>query len=302
MLEDLTHETGEPEEILLRRFAQGTVQTGYRPTSGEKSQDYIVRNGVTRNRLIWIRRLPRDQMSKWLDFVRGFRKCGAENGLFFLEAEEAQLPPQLPSHIRAICYCEHVRDFDLLLFCSHIASELNCSTGWKTYLATLAALLCGSDAALAAAYLEDRPLDVRRARPEEAFCEIHKGLYGEDMAQLQTAALTGKVWQAQIKVLYPLIEDARQLLVQRHSVRIKRALEAANSTGPSGEAIRDPLDAEWGTLFHLSRMRNDAGYHCLYIPEEAEYSWIGFMRDCRNKLAHGDALNMEEVARILNMS
>ena len=297
LIEDLTDEPGQPYEILLRRFAQGTVQTGYRPSSG-RPQDYIAKHAVLNGKLLWLRQLHEERMNAWLDFIRSYRKCGVESGLILMEIGESKLPQQVPSHIKVVRYSMCVNDFDLLLFCSHIASEMDLSAGWKNYLAMLAAHLCAPDANLAEAYLKTNPRDHKQESPEEAFLELHKTQYGDSIPRPQVSALTGKVWQAQIKALFPLIEDERQHFIRRYFSRIKMALEAVDAIGPSGELIRDPLDAEWGLLFHLSHTRNDTGYYYLYIPDESEYNWVGFMRECRNKLAHGDVLSMGEVARI----
>lgn len=120
------------------------------------------------------------------------------------------------------------------------------------------------------------------------------------MPTKEAKTLAGKIWRAQIISLFPLLEDKRRNFIQRWQPQIAMALDgAADATGPFGEKVRDPFDAEWGLLFFLSRARNNAGSRYLHIPDEAEHNLLGFMRECRNKLAHGDALSMREVARIL---
>ena len=57
------------------------------------------------------------------------------------------------------------------------------------------------------------------------------------------------VWKAQIKLVFPELEDFRRNLVQKYSDKIKNYLPITSS---SGERIDKPSDVEIGQLFYIA--------------------------------------------------
>ncbi len=92
-----------------------------------------------------------------------------------------------------------------------------------------------------------------------------------------TAALATRVWEGQLPVLLPFLEQRRQALVQRLAERLRPLLPYQNA---SGENLRRLEEIELGDLFRLCV---SSGLVHLDAPLRAE---IRLLRDCRNQLAH----------------
>ena len=83
------------------------------------------------------------------------------------------------------------------------------------------------------------------------------------------------IWLAQIKTVYPVLEEYREDFVQRHSSAIARHLPITSSYG---ETYDDPNDVELGTLKYMA----DNGM--LYLSAK-EYESLKTNKDARNKLS-----------------
>lgn len=95
------------------------------------------------------------------------------------------------------------------------------------------------------------------------------------------------IWLAQIKTIYPVLEEYREDFVQRHSSAIGKHLPITSSYGG---AYDDPSDVELGTLKYM------ADNNMLYLSEK-EYESLKINKDARNKLSHLTPLLLEEVKK-----
>ena len=88
------------------------------------------------------------------------------------------------------------------------------------------------------------------------------------------------IWEAQIKLFFPRLEDFRRTLVQKYSNKIKKYLPITSS---SGERIDKPSDVEIGQLFFISGKEK--------FLEKSEFDMLCKMRNARNLLAHRDSID-----------
>ena len=92
-----------------------------------------------------------------------------------------------------------------------------------------------------------------------------------------------------MKYIFPLIESYRKYFVKRYFRAIKNILPISNSYG---EKVTIPEDVEIGTLFYLVG-RGDI------VISSTEYNELERYRNARNRLAHMNVLENEEVEAIL---
>ncbi|MFR5700995.1 MAG: hypothetical protein ACLUD0_03420 [Eubacterium ramulus] len=92
-----------------------------------------------------------------------------------------------------------------------------------------------------------------------------------------------------IEIHFPLIESYRKCFVKRYIRAIKNILPISNSYG---EKVTIPEDVEIGTLFYLVG-RGDI------VISSTEYNELERYRNARNRLAHMNVLENEEVEAIL---
>ena len=99
-------------------------------------------------------------------------------------------------------------------------------------------------------------------------------------------ALASRVWEGQLPVLLPFLEQRRQALLQQLAERLRPLLPYQNA---SGETLRRLEEIEVGDLFRLCV---SSGLVRLEAPTRAE---IRLLRDCRNLLAHLNPVPEAEV-------
>ena len=96
---------------------------------------------------------------------------------------------------------------------------------------------------------------------------------------------TRGIWQAQIRTLYPILEEYREHFVRKYgdAIRAKGSIKSS-----FGEVYNDPADVELGTLVYLVGSKN------LQLPSE-EYAVLKAFRDARNTLSHLGILSFGEI-------
>ena len=96
------------------------------------------------------------------------------------------------------------------------------------------------------------------------------------------------VWRAQIKIVYPLLEEYRKGFVEQYSKQIKGLLPR---TSPFGEVYEKPEDVELGTLAYLA----DTGQ--LSLTKFERDKLIAY-KDARNTLSHLGVLSLNEIKKL----
>lgn len=310
-----TAQEAGPGRYLLQRFAQGAVRNEYRERSGLSIQDYLVNNKVLRNSVVWVTGLEGETARRWLNFCCDYAAGSAEDGLFILELPADVAVPNR-KRLRLLDFQDCAGSYDLQLFNSLILDEgpgyaggPEYSENWKKYIAAMAALLCGTDAEvsqeliLSSDFTREEPVDALRrvagmpefdSRGGQALSLCRSGSFWE---------LERKVWTAQIQVLFPIIEMERMNIVERFYQDIQGALEEMADEGiPMKQYEREvesPQDLDIGGLYYLIHCRRPDMNYALYMPDEEVRERIGFLRECRNHLAHASCCSAYEVNRLL---
>lgn len=301
----------DPGRYLLKRFAKSDVFRSYREKSGISIQDYMIHNSVLKDTIIWIKGVDKGQASKWLKFCQGYKGLSVEDGLFVMELhEQANLIEA--KNIQTVVFDECVREYDLQLFNSFVLDEQSTyNDRWKNYISTLAASLCKTDAEVSELYL--RLMDFRNEDPLTGIEEIAElpdfARRGEDANSTHVlnlwrkgnkAELNRRVWEAQLQVLFPIIEMLRVKLVKELEDDLRKCL-SERYVLQFGEQITDPYDLEFGTLTWLMAKQDDNWMRYLYVPDEDTRHRIHFLKECRNCLAHTDCCSVEQVRDLMTM-
>ena len=300
----------EPGRFILSRFASSTISRGYREKSKASIQEYITAKNVIKNRIVWVKGLRGTTANQWIKFCRGFDHRQVQDGLFVLEVQgeihQADVRP-----LELIDFGDYVSNYDVQLFNSFVLDDQDrYSDVWKKYIASVAALICDTDAEVSAELLEtmdfqrqsaidgiktiaDSPEYARRGTDESS---NHVLWYCRDD---QTAELEHRLWSAQVQVLFPIIEMERVSLIEKWHDIIQDALDN-NYITQYNEQLMDAIDVELGSLCYMMKHRTDTGLYMLYIPDEEERDWISFLHDCRNQLAHASCCTTNQVVRLLD--
>ncbi len=107
-----------------------------------------------------------------------------------------------------------------------------------------------------------------------------------------------RIWVAQVKALYPVIELERNEMLNKY----KKDIEAVLNSIPIKQFNRlltKVEDVELGTLVYmLSSSVDSSGYKLLYMPDDKDRERIFFLHDCRNQIAHTKICSPEQIQRL----
>ena len=299
-----------PGQFILRNYASESVKNEYRVGSGMSMQEYIKRNSVLKNTILWLKGFNNaEQVKDWVNFCSDYATGAVVDGLFILEVQDNM---RLPAHssIPKINFSEYVDSYNLLLFCSFLLDEQKELTAqWKSYIAAMVSNLCETDAEVAERmiletnFMNEEPLDVlSRIAKEPDFVRRGEGAQHAFalLRNRNNLTLKKRLWSAQVQVLFPVIELERVELVRQWHAEIAAALakhpEQRGYGNGSNEAIDDLCDIELGQLNHM--IIN----HMLEIPAPEIRSRIALLRTCRNLLAHGECCSAAQTGKLLNAS
>ncbi len=297
-----------PGHFLLERYGQNReVRNGYREKSRKTIQTYLLEKDVLKNKIIWVKGLSNDQAKIWISFCQGYIPKHSGCGQFVLEMHgEAGFKSCNP-----IFFKDSISRYDVQLFNSIILdTTTKLHFGWKNYIATVVAALCDFDAEISEKtisimdYKKDNPVNVIKKISE---MEEYSRRGGEDQSRHVLAHarrdnnqyLNRRIWSAQVRVLFPLIEEERINLIEDMKGEIQDAL-IQNIIDQYGNQITDIYDVELGTLDYMMSHKDEKGLYMLHVPKEETREKIHFLRLCRNLLAHGDICTPDQVALLLD--
>lgn len=292
-LEEIACPESDPGEYLLEHFCKEEIRVRYR--CGMSYAQFLgkCQETVLNDRYIWVSNIPKDRVDQWIQFVVEYNANVQEKtpGIFILEVNDDSLALKSKKGIKNIVFNQTIGDYDKYAFCALASSETRCKEYLRPYLAEVVSSICGDDVELCAKcvscgsdFLKD---------PFGTIYEVVNNSYRSDGERYsfektkEDVALF--VWESQIKYIFPLIESYRRHFINRYSDAIKKVLPINNSYGDS---INTPEDVEIGTLVYL------AGKEYISITS-VEYTELDMYRNARNKLAHMNVLENEELDKIL---
>ena len=108
-----------------------------------------------------------------------------------------------------------------------------------------------------------------------------------------------RIWEAQVQVLFPIIELERVTILCAWRKFIQNILDT-KPIQQYGVTLKDAIDVELGTLCYMMAQRTNDGSYLLYIPDENVRQRIHFLHTCRNLLAHASPCSPAQVTELLN--
>lgn len=282
---------------LLKRFADRDVASSYRSKSGKSIQEYLVTNKVLSNKILWIKGISPNEMSRWVDFCQKFPSPSIDNGMFIIEnyTAESSIPQD---KFCVIEFDRFISRHDVQLFNYFLLADCQDPMPrlWQNYVAVAAAHLCDFDAEFSESLIAHEnwhnldPREILRATAEKP----NFALRGQDsgtnhpLACIRTGQeeeLTRRLWAAQVQVLFPLIEVERIQIITAIYCDLLNILNTQEIM-QFGQRVSDPKALELGTLVYLLALKDPNGRRILYVQDEAIRNAIFTLRDCRNLLAH----------------
>lgn len=285
--------TDDPGLFLLNEFCKAEKRAAYRPTKSfarflAESDDIVLHS-----RYFWVYPDSAEDLDKWSAFVSEYIKERGKNkdtAVFILEWHGERIKVSRKG-IRSISFDDYINEYDRMVFSMIASSSVKEALVIKNYLAELASNIAGNDIELLASCLRKHKRFLHD--PYEVIREITDNEYRsnglvyhyigtiEDIEQC--------IWKAQIKTIYPLIEQFRGSFVDKHAAAISKELPISSAYG---ETYDDPKDVELGTLVFMA----DNGKLPL---KSTDYFRMKKFKDARNRLSHLNVLNIDEIRDLI---
>ena len=282
-----------PGEYLLNEFCKKEKRAEYRPTKGYAKFFAESDEIVLHDRYFWVQIGAASCLNNWMKFVSDYiKERGKKDNIavFILEWAGNELV-SVKKGIRIFFFDDYVGEYDRIVFAVLASSSIKENSFVKNYIAELVANVSGNDIELCAEcighykeFLENswkliQTIIAEKVRSDETdFCYTKTA---EEVKHL--------IWLAQIKTVYPYLEEYRENFVQKHANEISKRLTIQTSYG---ETYTDPKDVELGTLMYMAGCNN-------LVLSTSEYEKLKKYKEARNKLSHLIALTIKEIRELL---
>ncbi len=283
----------DPGKYLLEEFVAKEKRTEYRPGKGYAKFFAEKDDIVLHNRFFWVKTDDAAILDAWMIFVTEYvKECGKRpnKAVFILEwmKEDAVSPKK---GIRLFSFEDFIGEYDRLVFSVLASSSIRESSFIKNYLAEMVSNVIGNDIELCGicignykAFLADPAGFIKAIVREQTRSDGSAFEYATDENGFNTL-----VWRAQIKSIYPHLEEYREEFVQKHYSVILKQLPITDSFG---ETISDPKEVELGMLVYM------VGMGAVKL-DDADYKTLCRFKDARNKLSHLTTLSYDEIKALM---
>jgi len=280
----------EPDEYIIQKYCSDEERSRYWPSAENTVAKFLAGNpkaALNKSNVI-LDISDCDMPERWIDFAQEYEACFNEydeHGVFVLFVRDCGT--QTEDHIKengyaveCINYDATINDFDMLMLCMTIMSEQNCSISQKQYIAETAVSLAGDNVEVAgrlAEYKGSLPVNTLNIA-KKIFKEYH--IPCDDME----IRVKKSLWKAQVKILFPLIEQFRSRFISNNADILKKYPLNAYKT-------HNIFELEIGQLYHLCFTNN--------ILIKKELKFIEKVRDARNSIAHLDVVAHNDVLSLM---
>jgi hypothetical protein len=285
-----------PGEYVMKCFCKPDRQAAFRPSIGYGKFLADEEKSPLHQSFVIVRNLTGVRLHAWMafmsDYASGLR--GRGGGVFLMETPD-QLENKGVKGVSVCRYVDRVGDYDAYVFYMLLASSLPESRYLQQYAAELAYALSGGDTELGCACLSHETYQdflndpIRAVKSNIDGVRSDGGIFVWDMNDEQSVRA---VWKAQIRIIFPMVEEFRSRFIDRHREEIRAHLPIRNS---AKEAVTDPGDVELGSLAYMA-WNNELKL------KEGEESALKTCKDARNKLAHCDVLSIDLLRKVISVT
>lgn len=289
----------EPGQALLC-LALKQVREDYMPWA-VGIVDYLRDNDVLTGRLVWVYNIPDGMLSEWCQFCKSWNPQRASQGILLLET--SCFPP---NGISCVSYDSYVSESSVRVFCSTLLDDgafRSLTEERRAYTVSLLVRLCHGDVELATELAKTyRPMN---EEPLEALSRVLESGCLDDRIRLSKDhplsllhdknydRLNASIWSSQVECLFPIIEQDRIEIVEKHRTRLSEIVRSG-ILNTNQDTIEHYRDIEVGQLYWLMHRST------LKIEDPGEHDHIELLRECRNLIAHRTRVPEEKVRLLID--
>ena len=283
----------DPGKYLLNEYCKKEKRAQYRPTKGYAAFLAESNDIVLNEYYFWVNIKDSQGLNTWCKFVSEYAKLrpkGKSKAVFLLDCQGISTKDRYKG-IERINTDLFIGDYDKRIFSTLISGSINEGVLLKAYMTELLISVIGTDIELLAEiiskykdFLADPLTAINNATQSTYRNDGNEFLFSKDRAEVNH-----DIWKAQIKAIYPLLEEYRQTFIEKYNKQIaSNCLPVENS---AGEVMNDAQGLELGTLVYL------AGIGKLSLSTE-EYERLVLFKDARNTLSHLGILEINQIEQL----
>lgn len=284
----------EPGKYLFENYCKPEIRVTYRPSKGYAKFLAEHEEIDLHDNILWVNTTSEKQYASWVSFVESYYDSIPKNKprcKFIVETRNQNIIADRKK-IKVVSYNQSIEHYDNVLFNMLTASSLVGSEIYKRYLAEVVSLLFPNDVELSSKCISKGKsflIDMRPAINDIIENDLRSnGLpFGFNLTD---EMLSERLWEAQIKVLFPIIERYRNYIVQKYKAEIEEALPITTNYG---DIITSAADVELGPITSLV-----AGGKVDMSPDD--YQKVTRFKNARNSLAHFTTLKQSDVDYIIS--
>lgn len=282
----------EPSEYIMAKYCSDEERNHYWPSAENTVAKFLAKSAkaaLNKSNVILDISSCREP-EKWVDFAEEYNSCFDEYDehgtfVFFIKDTEQRVREYIREkgcQSECLSYDESIHDFDTLMLCMTILSEQNCSIQQKQYIAETAAALAEDDVETAGRLAEYKgSLPVNTLNITKKIFREH-GISCEDIETRVKKAL----WKAQVKVLFPIIEQFRSRFISEN-------LDIFKNRSLSIYKTHSVFELEIGQLYHFC--------YSNHVLTGRELKVLEKVRNARNSLAHLDIVPYSDVSYLMEI-
>ncbi len=253
---------------------------------GMKYSEYIasLENSMFNKLFVWVKGIENaNNVSDWRNFVKEYNEYMKvkkhQKALLILESYSSG------SKINSDCFSNidiSSDEYDKYILCINIASQLKCSYYFKQYIADLSVGLGGSNVEICADFAMK---GIELSKDPLRVCEM---IYGNG-DRISSDEIKSRVLISQMKIIFPLLEQERQKLINKYRNMLFDILPVKNNFN---EIISNPNDLELSSLVNILNSSK------VNVSSEDRQN-ITYYRKIRNKIAHNDIIDYANLLLLL---
>lgn len=275
----------DPGEFLFNKYCNEAEKAKYIPI--KTYEQFLANNNniVLNHRYVYLSGISSAYANLWIESVNEYLECcdkNSEHGIFIIVTNNANV--HTSENIDCHNYADYITDYDCLMLCMTIISSEKCSSIQKQYIAELASNIADNKIEIASKLAEDG-INLMKQPLKTAVLLFNKNNNTkENSIDYIIEKIKTSIWQTQIKIAFPKLEQFRKDFIQKYQNRLKMKLPVMSC---NGDRVDNISELEIGQLYYIC--------HSNKISEKADLDMLKKMKDARNKLAHLNIISYQEM-------
>ena len=280
--------------FMLENYCPKEVRYKYRPPKSEGTFLGECQSLTLSDQVIWLQLENNEQLESWLSFITDYRQVRnreSRKAVFIIELAEAVPDLGKRRYFKQYDIGQKIPEYVRYTFASILALESGVKETLVTYLSQLITSCC-EDVELIPLCIEQYQQFLQQPYATTMqLVQAKQRSDGSAFAAVEGDEFASRVWEAQLKILFPYVERYRVYIIKKLMKQINERLQFPYKTNFG--------DLEAAEELELKDITYALGTGRLTMNDAKEYNRLASFLRFRNSLAHGNPLAYEDVKFLL---